>query len=125
MSLPNSEPSVASRRRTALAWLSSLVLLLLVAPVGTWLWLIAGANPNSSPSPRPLPPGQFQAEARTFVAAIRYLMTPETDPLPVPAAPLTYSNLLAFQSSAPSFSGFPSNMAEFPTGPATNRPGRI
>ena len=122
MNQPNFDPSAASRgRKTTLAWLLCLVLLL-VALVGGWAWLTSGPNQNGNA--HPLPPGQLQADARTFVAAIRYLMTPETD-LPVtPATPLIYSNLLAFQSSAPALSGFPSNMAEFPAEPATNRPGR-
>jgi len=123
MNQPNFDPSAASRRRkTTLAWLFSLVLLMLFVFVGGWLWLTSGPNPNGNA--HPLPSGQLQADARTFVAAVRYLMTPETDLPLAPATPLIYSNLLAFQSSAPALSGFPSNMAEFPAEPATNRPGR-
>ena len=71
-------------RRNALVWSGVGAVATLLATVGL---LLSGAS--SSESLRPLPAGQFQADARTFVAALSYLLETDTDVGWSPAPPTT------------------------------------
>jgi hypothetical protein len=79
---------------------------------------------NKTEAPRPRPAGQFQADARTLVAAFRFLIEPEVDVRLFPATTSSVPGLFAVQGLPPAKSSSFSNQLEFPSEPHTNGFGR-
>ena len=67
----------------------------------------------------PLPPGQFKADMRSLLAAIRYLAEPESDDRPESAPGAEYTAGLQANGQPPANCGYPSNQIERPHACAT------
>jgi len=105
---------------TALAWMLGIAATAVILCACMWASL-PPAN-NDSVMRRPLPAGQFQADARTFFAALDFLLDHSPDPdLPAAAMASCRSN---FQSPLPSAFCCMSNQAELLSEPMTNVPAR-
>ena len=117
--------STVSRRTKTPIWYLCIATVVLLLAMNVWL-LMPQENVRSQ-NPRPLPAGQFQADARTLVAAFTYLFNHEVESgaaeMPAGSAVLCASNLNVQSLTPASFSCL-SNPSELLSGLLTNVPVR-
>ena len=110
--------------KLALLCYSSLAVVLSFLCLGMGMLLPLFKNEVGNNFPRP--PGQLQADARTLVAAVRYLLEPEPHIETVPAAFSGSTVTFTQQALGQPFetSVYSSNRTEMPSAPSTNPPAR-
>jgi hypothetical protein len=111
------------RPLSILVWSASVTALTMLLCVGMWTVL-----PRSADDPRTkrrLPTGQVHADARTLLAAFKFLLDDDSNPV-VPGTAVTCSpaNLALLPCAAPTVFGCVSNQADLLFEPATNLPAR-
>ena len=110
--------------RSVLLWHLSLAGILLFLYFGVVLLRPNAMDETGKKFRRPA--GQFQANARTLFATVRYLLTPESDIEIAPAAIGSSTAALTIQASGRPFETFAysSNQTEMPSALSTNWPAR-